>query len=283
MLISIFKANINLVISSTLLIALFSSCQSNKTDGSTSHKQNISSRTDSLIYRDTIIREISKYFPERDGEIDTSFVNVSYPIFQDSVMNKRVMENILLEGETTIDQYIDNFLEGYGNFVEENNVKYPIAWEKSTDVIVEMNNPYLIMLSNITYEYSGGAHGNSFTLWNVYDAQNYKKLALNTFISENKMKEFTKIAERFFRQEEGLTDTTSLESDYFFENDTFALAANYGISKEGIMFYFNPYEIKPYSEGPTLLTIPFEGIQDCMTETGKNYIKNVKEYNNSIQ
>jgi len=283
MLTSIFKVPLYPIISTIFLISTASSCQSNKTNGSNSQKQNTVSLTDTLAYKDSTIKELSPYFAERDGKIDSTFVIINYPVFADSNMNKLVKANILLEGEPTLDHYIDNFLESYGNFVEENDVKYPIAWEKETYVNVDLNTPALIMLSNLTYEFSGGAHGNTFTLWNVYDVQNKQKLELNTFISENKMKEFTKIAERFFRKEEGLADTSNFENDYFFENDVFALAANYGISKEGIIFYYNPYEIKPYAAGPTLLTIPYEDIQDCMTQTGKNYIKKVKEYYNSVE
>ncbi|MCT1529797.1 DUF3298 and DUF4163 domain-containing protein [Sphingobacterium daejeonense] len=283
MLVSIFKTTKILFLGTILFIGTASSCQSNKTDGSKTHKQNISPRTDSLSYRDTSIMQISPYFAENDGNADTTYAKITYPIFSDSAMNNIVKANILLDGEPSIEVYLGNFIESYGNFIEENNVKYNLAWDKETIVRVELNSPDLIMLNSSTYEFSGGAHGNSFTIWSVYDVHNYEKLELNTFISENKMKEFTKIAERFFRREEGLADTASLEDEYFFENDEFSLAANYGISKEGIIFYYNSYEIKPYAAGPTYLSIPYEDIQDCMTQTGKNYITKLNEYYNSIQ
>ncbi len=282
MLASIFNSK-EICFLSVLIIATASACQSNKTDGSHKPKQTMGQANDTLRYEEKSIKELSPYFAERDGDIDTTYVEVSYPSFIDSGMNKIVNENILLEGEENLNQYIDNFLEGYGNFVEENIVEYPLAWYKVTHIKVELNSPQIVMLKNFTYEFSGGAHGNSFELWNVYDVQNYRKLPLNTFISENKMKEFTKIAEKFFRAEEGLSDTSSLENGYFFENDTFALPANYGISTEGIVFHYNPYEIKPYAAGTTTITIPYEEIQDCMTQTGKNYINKVKKYFNSIQ
>ncbi len=281
--ISIFRPSLYPILASVFLLASASSCQSNKTDGSKSHKVVVTGSKDTLVYNDTSIKEISPYFAADGDRIDTTYVGLTYPIFEDSTMNRYVKENILLDKEQTLEQYVHNFLEGYANFVEENEVKHPLAWQKETFIGVMMNNPYLIMMDNITYEFSGGAHGNSYTLWNVYDVQTKEKLKLNTFISENKMKEFTKIAERFFRKEEGLSDTSSYKDDYFFENDTFSLAANYGVSKEGIIFFYNPYEIKPYSGGTTYLTIPYEEIQDCMTQTGKNYIKNIIEYYNSIQ
>ncbi len=283
MLTSIFKPSLYPILASVMLLASASSCQSNKADGSKAHKHVVTGSKDTLVYHDSTIKEFSPYFAADGDKIDTTYIGLTYPIFKDSTMNRYVKENILLGKEQTLDQYVNNFLEGYANFVEENEVRHPLAWQKETFIGVMMNNPYLIMMDNNTYEFSGGAHGNSYTLWNVYDVQTKEKLELNTFISENKMKEFTKIAERFFRKEEGLSDTSSYKEDYFFENDTFSLAANYGVSKEGIIFFYNSYEIKPYSGGTTFLTIPYEEIQDCMTQTGKNYIKNIKEYYNSIQ
>ncbi|MVZ65097.1 DUF4163 domain-containing protein [Sphingobacterium sp. DK4209] len=261
----------------------FVACQSNQAENTKISKKGVTTavRTDTVSYKKQEIKKISQYFSENNGEIDTTYIQVSYPDFADSSMNSLINQTILLDGEQSIDQYTDNFIEGYGNFIEENEVNYNLPWSKITDVEVLMYTPQLITLKNMTYEYSGGAHGNTFELLNVYDLENYQKLALNTFISENKMKEFTKIAEKFFRKEEGLSDTASLEKSYFFENGKFALAANYGINKEGVFFHYNQYEIKPYAAGTTTVIIPFDAVQDVMTETGKNYIKQVKEYYHS--
>ncbi|MGM1430326.1 DUF3298 domain-containing protein [Sphingobacterium lactis] len=266
-----------------LALALFASCQSNKTDGASKQMVHREPGQDTIVYRDTTLQEFSPYFTEHEGKIDTSYVKVTYPVFQDSNMNKLVQENILFDGEPDIATYMGNFLEGYGNFVEENDINVPLAWFKVTEVSVGTYTPEIMLLKNFTYDFSGGAHGNSFELWNVYDLKNYRKLPLNTFISENKMKEFTKIAEKFFREDEGLTDTTDLEKDYFFEDGIFTLAANYGITKDSIVFHYNPYEIKPYAAGTTTLQIPYEAVMDCMTQTGKNYINEIKKYFTSIQ
>ncbi|MDM1049774.1 DUF3298 and DUF4163 domain-containing protein [Sphingobacterium hotanense] len=268
-----------------LLASSIAACQSNKVENTRiNHKGNSTiSRTDTLTYQKLEVKKISQYFSENEGTIDTTFVRVTYPRFEDSTMNELVTETILLEGEESIDQYANNFIEGYGNFIEENEISYNLSWSKITDVDILLNTPQLLTLKNMTYEFSGGAHGNTFELINVYDIENYQKLALNTFISENKMKEFTKIAEKFFREEEGLSDTASLDKAYFFENGKFSLAANYGINKEGLFFHYNQYEIKPYAAGTTTIVVPFDAIQDVLTETGKNYIKQVKEYNHSTQ
>lgn len=266
---------------SQLLIGSFSiSCQGPRNEGA-ARSMNVNHRTDTLSFRDTTLQEFSPYFAENDGELDTTFVELTYPRFEDTVMNQIVVENILLQGEHSIEQFMGNFLEGYGNFMEENEIHYPLAWTKKTAIEVGLHTPQLIVLKNSTYEFSGGAHGNSFELWNVYDLESYRKLPFNTFVPDDKMKDFTKIAEKFFRKHEGISDTTNLEKLYFFEDGAFTLATNYGISESGIVFHYNPYEIKPYVAGTTTFTVPAESIDDYMTETGKNYFRNIKRYINS--
>ncbi len=237
---------------------------------------------DTAIYQQKILYQSSPYLTESQDRIDTSFIKVTYPAFSDSSLNRIVNEVVLLEGESSIQQYADNFMESYGNFIEENDIQYPIAWTKETQVDVQVLTPELMSIRNKTYEFTGGAHGNYFELWSNYSLENHKKLELNNFISDNKIKDFTKIAEKIFRDQEGLQDTSSLANDYFFENGNFSLAANYGFLKNGIAFYYNTYEIKPYSEGPTLIIVPFEQLENILSNTGKQYVKHIKDFYQTI-
>ena len=281
MLISIFK-------NSVVKIALWAfpiiilGCQSNKTDKAHQVNGANSVAKDTMTYEMRTIKEISPYIAEHDDVLDTSYAEVTYPVFQDSNLNNLVQSTILIDGEPNIQTYANNFIEGYGNFIEENDLNYPIAWTKSTNVNISLYSPELICIKNSTYEFSGGAHGSSFENISVFELENFRKLALNSFISDNKMKEFTKIAENIFRKAENLSDTSSLERDYFFEEGKFALSANYGITKNGIMFHYNPYEIKPYAAGTTTIVVPFSEIKEFMTETGKLYVRNLQEYFQSI-
>lgn len=281
MLISIFKNQVAKITFWAFPIIILG-CQSNKTDKAHQVNGANSIAKDTMTYEMRTIKEISPYIAEHEDQLDTSYAEVTYPIFQDSNLNTLVQSTILIDGEPNIQTYAYNFIEGYGNFIEENDLNYPIAWTKTTKVNISLYSPELICIKNATYEFSGGAHGNSFENISVFELENFRKLALNSFISDNKMKEFTKIAENIFRKTENLSDTSSLERDYFFEDGKFALSANYGITKNGIMFHYNPYEIKPYAAGTTTIVVPFSEIKDLMTETGKLYVRNLQEYFQSI-
>ncbi len=281
MLISIFK---RVYQSGFLVLGIVGvyACQNNQKENPLTSNGNTAVAMDTLAYRMDSLRILSPYIASHEDQMDTSYAEVIYPKFEDSSLNQLVDQTILLEGEPDIKTYVNNFIEGYGNFVEENNLNYPIAWTKSTKVGLILNTPRLICIKNGTYEYSGGAHGNFFENLSVFDIENNRKLELNAFISDNKMKEFTKIAENIFRTKEGLSDTSSLANGYFFENGNFSLAANYGITKDGFLFHYNPYEIKPYAEGTTSIIIPYAQVEDLLTQKGKLYIDNLKAYFHSI-
>ena len=40
-----------------------------------------------------------------------------------------------------------------------------------------------------------------------------------------------------------------------FENETFTFPSNIGIDKEGLNFFYNPYEVASYADGPTKVVI----------------------------
>jgi hypothetical protein len=65
--------------------------------------------------------------------------------------------------------------------------------------------------------------------------------------------------EEEFRAERELGPEVSLEEAGFsFPDNRFSLNDNYGFSKEGIVFFFNGYEVAAYAEGPTAIVIPYE-------------------------
>ncbi len=75
------------------------------------------------------------------------------------------------------------------------------------------------------------------------------------------------LGNKIFRQTRQVPDTASLSDHYFeFPEDKFELNKNYGFKKEGIVFYYNNYEIAPYAAGPTEIVIPYNEIQELIKD-----------------
>ena len=51
--------------------------------------------------------------------------------------------------------------------------------------------------------------------------------------------------------------------DYFW-GEEYMLPENFGITKEGLYFLYNPYEAAPYAAGSTEYIIPFEALKNII-------------------
>ena len=82
-----------------------------------------------------------------------------------------------------------------------------------------------------------------------------------------------RIGETYFRKENKIADTSSLDDNGFFifgEGDDFEESDKYGkfrfndnfaVTKNGIQFYYNSYEIGPYAVGASSFIIPYKFLQ----------------------
>ncbi|MDZ7605248.1 MAG: RsiV family protein [Cyclobacteriaceae bacterium] len=71
--------------------------------------------------------------------------------------------------------------------------------------------------------------------------------------------------EQAFRADRGLDESQSLtEMGYFIEENGFTLTNNMGLTESELLVQFNPYEIAPYSLGPTTITLNRQELGDIL-------------------
>jgi hypothetical protein len=110
-----------------------------------------------------------------------------------------------------------------------------------------------------TFEYGGGAHPLGGTSHLNFDLKTGKVLRLADILVANGKAKLDKIGRRIYKGEgyvEGLED-----DDNFFQPDGFKLLENFSITPGGLRFYYNPYEIASYAEGPQEVFIPYEEME----------------------
>jgi len=136
----------------------------------------------------------------------------------------------------------------------------PGCWEIELKGDTVMISTKIIQYQLDHYAFLGGAHGNSFRSYYVFDQQTGKEIKSNFFISDTVA--LLKKAEMAFKKTENLADTTNLETaGYFLSNHKFFISANYAFTREGIFFYYNPYEIAAYARGAITFTIPYSELE----------------------
>lgn len=257
------------------LFFLFSSCitENKQQQGIAASETNASPIQDTLTYHMEVFKETSPYLSATEKKLDTTFYAARYPAFSAEI-DSLFRDAIFVDGEHTAQQVSESFLGGFNEYAEEqieSGSHAFHAWFMNQDCEVVLNVPGFLSLKNTISDYTGGAHGMEVVLWTNYDIQGKRKLLLTDLVRD--MEALRQIAESRFRKQEKLSDTSSYGGSYFFDNDAFSLADNFGLTADGLLFHYNPYEIKSYAEGPTTLVIPYNALGDIMTEKSKRLLE----------
>ncbi|RKR85540.1 uncharacterized protein DUF3298 [Mucilaginibacter gracilis] len=112
--------------------------------------------------------------------------------------------------------------------------------------------------------FAGNKHPIALTKFTNWNTRAQKPIILDSLFTNPGKQQLTAIAEKIFRKQENLKDTSSLARDYFFKGNQFSLTHNFAITPIGIRFFYNLYEIKPYNAGTTDLFIPYSSIKQLL-------------------
>jgi len=195
----------------------------------------------------------------------------SYPVFGglDSTVQKAIANQIGfnlnngVEGEIKdLNSQAKEFIEGYKEFKSDTPDMFG-RWYRAISIEVKVFNDSLLSLQLSDESFEGGAHGSyNLSFVNVRPG-NGAVFKLDDFLKPGYEADLTRVGEEIFREARELADTATYEMNGFtFSDNKFALNDNYGFRKEGIVFFYNSYEVAPYSEGPTEIVIPYEKIKD---------------------
>ncbi len=156
----------------------------------------------------------------------------------------------------------ENFAKEYRQ-IQIEMPDYSLPWESRRSVKVIVNEQGLFEMEIKGSSFTGGAHGNSFTYFHLFDFDNGKLLEINDLIKPKALRTLTKSAEQKFRAQQNLKPDQSLDAaGFFFENDEFALPETFRYHENGLTFLYNPYEIAAYSMGEIKVEFSSEEIKD---------------------
>ncbi|MVM41865.1 DUF3298 domain-containing protein [Spirosoma sp. HMF3257] len=139
------------------------------------------------------------------------------------------------------------------------------CWELETKADTVHAGSKALTVKIETYAYTGGAHPNSSLSFYTFDRETGRMLTLNDMIADTTA--LLGVLEQAFRQQQNLLPKTNLEEQgYFLRDGHFFLPANVGTSREGMVFYYNPYEIAAYAVGPIQVTVPYEKLNGILRD-----------------
>lgn len=197
-------------------------------------------------------------------------VKVKYAVFtgqkilNDSVTRK-LTSMFAMDGkpDSSVELMSKNFLKTYTDF-RKTDPRSAMYFTLDSHAKVLMQDSGITTLEVGGYNFQGGAHGASATFFINWNTKDNKSITLDDLFVADYPDKLKAIAERIFRKEEKLSDTSSLARDYFFKDNKFALNNNFSVTPIGLKFIYNQYEIKPYAAGITELFIPYSQIKSLL-------------------
>lgn len=160
--------------------------------------------------------------------------------------------------ETIVLNYLTHFMR---QNLEAYDDEYAQLWALDAGVYLsETKKTFTLAFSE--YNYSGGAHPNSYISYEHLDKKSGSTLHLEDFIED--IPALTKVAEKYFREARELGPNDDLEeAGFWFENGVFQLNDNFIFEEDKLIFFYNNYEITSYAAGATEVVIPIEEVKSA--------------------
>lgn len=208
--------------------------------------------------------EVIVNYPHLEGKNDAITANINEVIqqqviallgnyqFADSAdRQKQSLETIVQNLFLDFNQQIE------GNAVLTNHWTIEVNGEQASAT----QNTITIILSQ--YAYTGGAHPNSFQTYLNFNKETGQLIQIEDFVTDKKL--LLTVVEQQFREAYDLTAEQDLTAAGLFENQL-VLPQNFAMTKEGLLLFYNTYEIGPYAAGPYTVKIPWTRLEDVLKE-----------------
>jgi hypothetical protein len=158
-----------------------------------------------------------------------------------------------------IPEAIKAFQDGFRKMQEE----FPeelTGWEASVEAFKTYEDPKVITIKMDTYIFTGGAHGYPATRYLNFDKKTGEEMDAVELLKDPEA--FAVFAEAAFRKQYEISSDAPINSTGFmFEDNLFRLPQNIGLTPEGMVLHYNPYEAASYADGALVLEFPHEAIR----------------------
>lgn len=209
--------------------------------------------------QDSVYIRALDYYDE--SEDSSTVIEITYPkIF--GLTDKSVEEKINLFLEEEFLKSIDSFqefvaaLDSFPTWEYESGMFF--SFETGFDIKL-LNDSFLSLVLN-HYEFTGGAHGNFFTMGYTFDLKSGEIITLKQIIKPESLAIIGKLCEE--KIIEMFEAETLYDAGLFEDNLQLNFDQDFYLIHRGLVFQFDPYEIAPYSMGNIEVTIDFSEISE---------------------
>lgn len=190
---------------------------------------------------------------------------------------KKIAGNLKSIGDVMLSNkknFIDNYFRDNKDVTKEEMLQFGQSYsleEQDLMTIVYLDDN-IAVLSDFSYGYTGGAHGNYATGYSTFSLRDKKKIHFDELFTKQGLDEMPKLLEKNFRKQNDVKEGQTLIDAGLF-SDTIQLTENFALTPGGIMFSYTPYEIAPYSAGEVAIYITLDELEPYIKPEIKKLLK----------
>lgn len=223
--------------------------------------------TGHYLYGDTLLLDTSDA-PKAQIELSVLLPTQSdsFPFVREAILDAffsmdtlhLLPDDVVLEffSNTYLGKYIDANIDIYDG-------GYAFNWEKQGTSYISMNRNGLLVYRIDSYAYTGGAHGMGISRFLVFDSEKKKQLSLEDIFVKGFEEELGLLLEKEYRSRYYLGEDESLTDAGLFEEQIFP-SPNFFLTSNSIGFFYNPYELAPYSMGSISISLHKSDIRQLL-------------------
>jgi len=167
-------------------------------------------------------------------------------------------EDTLQVDDISIEKALENFMSDYNN-IHEHFPDIPAYELILSDSIMWQNDKMLTLISN-RYSFTGGAQPVQSKVFTHFALEDGSVITNeNLFTDEEKI---AQIAEKYVREAQAESTIKALDDKgFWFEDNEFRLPKNIGVAADGLILFYEPFEIASYMNTSFEVKIPMKEIE----------------------
>ncbi len=249
----------------------FLSCNDEQQNG---NEQSITVPTDTLKYTYQSVKSLAKDSSVKD-EKNLASASLEYPVLSGSMLADSLnmhLQLLAFEGQANAQLAVDSFTHYATNerskLMSDADKKAASmnSWYKTTTVRINYQTLRLLSAVVHTESYAGGAHPLHLTHIVNLDYTG-KILTWNNILDTGKNQDMVRLNETVLKSIKQISPgRTWLQEGFLIESDSLPLPQNFAFTKDGLLIFYNEYEIAPYAMGPLSYTISYQQLTGILRE-----------------
>ena len=225
--------------------------------------------------------------PACNLSIDFAFVNNANTIGAKDSINAYLLSALFgkkyqqLSPQEAMEGYAKEYVTNYradlepmiqkdiDNHIDKDQLTAWYSYEQELKGSIETYKGMLLSYCTYKNEYSGGPHGMYTTEFTNLNLSTLQPILLDELFVEDYQETLTELLWYQLALDNGVETRDELEEMGYATTGELAPTENFYISEDGITFYYNVYEIAPYSMGPTQITLSYDMLEYILNYDNK--------------